>query len=234
MTTTTIIPQIFTKITDYKTPTTFLTKPQKPTNYFTRNYLCCYHQQGFSTNSNLIFIKSKTGFNEKIVKKNKRVVFVKAGNLGGGGGGGDDGGTRRILGNVALAIGLTYLSLTGQLGWILDTIVNIWLFVVIVPIVGLGALIWWASRDMIEIRCRNCENEFEVFKSMLNDEPQLCPYCNQPFSVVGDQFVRDRSKSSKESTPFDEAFNDLFSRSKQGKASSRAVIDVEAEVKDVE
>ncbi|PWA96047.1 hypothetical protein CTI12_AA044170 [Artemisia annua] len=45
--------------------------------------------------------------------------------------------------------------------------------------------------------------------------------------VVVDQFVRDRSKSSKESTPFDEAFNDLFSRSKQGKASSRAVIDVE-------
>ncbi|GKA22470.1 hypothetical protein Tco_0708432, partial [Tanacetum coccineum] len=68
----------------------------------------------------------KHGFNEKIVKKNKRVIFVKVGNLGGGGGGGDDGGTRRILGNVALAVGLTYLSLTGQLGWILDTIVNIW------------------------------------------------------------------------------------------------------------
>lgn len=73
----------------------------------------------------MLFKRGKNGFNEKIVKKNKRVVFVKAGNLGGGGGG-DDGGTRRILGNVALAIGLTYLSLTGQLGWILDTIVNIW------------------------------------------------------------------------------------------------------------
>ncbi|XP_076934175.1 uncharacterized protein LOC143602477 [Bidens hawaiensis] len=115
----------------------------------------------------------------------KRLVLVRFNNLkfnGGGGGGGDDGGTSRVLGNLALAIGLTYLTLTGQLGWILDTIVSIWLFVVIVPVVGLGALIWWASKDMVEIKCRSCGNEFEVFKSMLNDEPQLCPYCNKPFS----------------------------------------------------
>lgn len=45
---------------------------------------------------------------------------------GGGGGGGDDRGTARLLGNIALAIGLTYLSVTGQLGWILDAIVSIW------------------------------------------------------------------------------------------------------------
>ena len=45
---------------------------------------------------------------------------------GGGGGGKDDGSTARILGNLALAIGLTYLSVTGQLGWVLDAIVSIW------------------------------------------------------------------------------------------------------------
>ncbi|XP_076903392.1 uncharacterized protein LOC143558439 isoform X1 [Bidens hawaiensis] len=165
-------------------------------------------------------------------KKKKRLVLVRFNNLkfnGGGGGNGDDGGTSRVLGNLALAIGLTYLTLTGQLGWILDTIVSIWLFVVIVPVIGLGALIWWASKDMVEIKCRSCGNEFEVFKSMLNDEPQLCPYCNKPFSVVGDAM-----KSSKESTTFGETFSDLFSQQEKGKASSRAVIDVEAEVKDVE
>lgn len=47
-------------------------------------------------------------------------------NGGGGGGGGDDGATARILGNIALAVGLTYLSVTGQLGWVLDAIVSIW------------------------------------------------------------------------------------------------------------
>ncbi|RWW16932.1 hypothetical protein GW17_00019149 [Ensete ventricosum] len=42
---------------------------------------------------------------------------------GGGGGGWDKGTTSRVLGNLALAIGLTYLTMTGELGWILDTIV---------------------------------------------------------------------------------------------------------------
>lgn len=42
------------------------------------------------------------------------------------GGGSDNGSTARLLTNLALAIGLTYLSMTGQLGWILDAIVSIW------------------------------------------------------------------------------------------------------------
>ncbi|XP_071700688.1 uncharacterized protein [Rutidosis leptorrhynchoides] len=226
----TIIPQAFTNLTRHKTPkinsyncNTISTKP-------TKFYFCSYNQHSF-----------RFGFGSSDIlssKKKKRVVLVRLNNLkfngSGGGGGNDDDGTAKVLGNIALAIGLTYLTLTGQLGWILDTIVSVWLFVVIVPIVGLGALVWWAMRDMVEIQCRNCQSQFEVFKSMLNDEPQLCPYCNQPFSVVGDEFVRDPARSSKESTTFDGAFNELFSQTKKGKASSRAVIDVEAEVKDVD
>jgi hypothetical protein len=68
-------------------------------------------------------------------KRKKRVVVVRfnqgfgfnsGGGGGGGGGGRDDGATARILGNLALAIGLTYLSFTGQLGWVLDAIVSVW------------------------------------------------------------------------------------------------------------
>ncbi|XP_071700689.1 uncharacterized protein [Rutidosis leptorrhynchoides] len=200
----TIIPQAFTNLTRHKTPkinsyncNTISTKP-------TKFYFCSYNQHSF-----------RFGFGSSDIlssKKKKRVVLVRLNNLkfngSGGGGGNDDDGTAKVLGNIALAIGLTYLTLTGQLGWILDTIVSVW--------------------------CRNCQSQFEVFKSMLNDEPQLCPYCNQPFSVVGDEFVRDPARSSKESTTFDGAFNELFSQTKKGKASSRAVIDVEAEVKDVD
>ncbi|KAF5478728.1 hypothetical protein F2P56_005266 [Juglans regia] len=84
----------------------------------------------------------------------KRVVLVRFnqgfGFNGGGGGGRDDGATARILGNLALAIGLTYLSMTGQLGWVLDAIVSVWLFAVLLPIVGLGAFLWWAGRDMVQ------------------------------------------------------------------------------------
>ncbi|XP_038905451.1 uncharacterized protein LOC120091477 isoform X2 [Benincasa hispida] len=153
---------------------------------------------------------------------------------GGGGGGGDDGATARLLGNIALAVGLTYLSVTGQLGWVLDAIVSIWLVAVLVPIVGVAAFIWWAGRDIVQSTCPNCGNEFQIFKSTLNEELQLCPFCSQPFSVVDDKFVRDSVKfSNKTSSTFGQAFGD-FTSPQKGKETSGAVVDIEAEVKDVD
>ncbi|XP_022142897.1 uncharacterized protein LOC111012900 [Momordica charantia] len=155
-------------------------------------------------------------------------------NGGGGGGGGDDGATARILGNIALAVGLTYLSVTGQLGWVLDAIVSIWLVAVLVPIVGVAAFIWWAGRDIVQGTCPNCGNDFQIFKSTLNEELQLCPFCSQPFSVVDDKFVRDSVKfSNKTSSTFGQAFSN-FTSPKKGKETSAAVVDIEAEVKDVD
>lgn len=68
---------------------------------------------------------------EELRKRKKRVVLVRfnqgSGFNGGGGGGWKvDSNTGRILGNLALAVGLTYLSMTGQLGWVLDAIVSVW------------------------------------------------------------------------------------------------------------
>lgn len=64
-------------------------------------------------------------------KRNRGLIVAKFNqgfgfNGGGGGGGGDDGATARLVGNIALAVGLAYLSVTGQLGWVLDAIVSIW------------------------------------------------------------------------------------------------------------
>ncbi|KAL6283819.1 hypothetical protein ACE6H2_009227 [Prunus campanulata] len=84
-------------------------------------------------------------------KKKKREVVVRF-NQGfrfNGGGGKDVGATARVLGNLALAVGLTYLSFTGQPGWILDAIVSIWLLAVLVAIVGVGAFLW-ARQDMVQ------------------------------------------------------------------------------------
>ncbi|CAN0826488.1 hypothetical protein LINGRAHAP2_LOCUS695 [Linum grandiflorum] len=104
-------------------------------------------------------------------KKPGRVVSVKFNQGFGGGGGGGNGGTARILGNIALAVGLTYLSVTGQLGavfdavgYVLEALISIWLLVVIIPIVGVGALVWWAGRDILQSTCPTCGNEFQVFK----------------------------------------------------------------------
>ncbi|KAL9276166.1 hypothetical protein ACSQ67_026290 [Phaseolus vulgaris] len=176
---------------------------------------------------------------DKGCKREKRVVVVKNnqgfgfnGGGDGGGGGRDDGATARLLGNIALAIGLTYLSVTGQLGWILDAIVSIWLIAVLIPIVGVGAFLWWAGRDIMQGTCPNCGNDFQVFKSSLNDDLQLCPFCGQPFSVVGNEFVKESVKFSNQSTTFGQAFKN-FTRSRNDEDSGRA-IDVEAEIKDVD
>lgn len=50
------------------------------------------------------------------------------GGEGGGGGGRINGETARVLGNLGLAIVLTYLTMNGQLGWLLDAIVSLWVF----------------------------------------------------------------------------------------------------------
>ncbi|XP_055822630.1 uncharacterized protein LOC129891338 isoform X1 [Solanum dulcamara] len=192
------------------------------------------------------FLTDKNGILMKEVRWGceKRMVFVKfkqgfgfdgIGDGGGGGGGGrDNSETVRVLSNLVLAIGLTYLTMTGQLGWILDAIVSVWLLAVLLPILGLGAFIWWAGRDIVQSACPNCGNDFQIFRSTLNDEVQLCPFCTQPFSVVGDKFVRDPVTFSNQSTTFGQAFSDFSTRSKKGKDSSIGIVDIEAEVKDAE
>ncbi|XP_024034403.1 uncharacterized protein LOC18054188 isoform X2 [Citrus clementina] len=115
--------------------------------------------------------------------------------------------------------------------WILDSFI---LLAVIVPIVGFGAFLWWASRDIVQDSCPNCGNDFQIFKSTLNDELQLCPYCSQPFSVVDDKFVRESVRFSNESTTFGQAFSDFFPGSRKGRESSTSVVDVEAEIKDAD
>ncbi|KAE9456456.1 hypothetical protein C3L33_11667, partial [Rhododendron williamsianum] len=191
-------------------------------------------------------------------RRRKRVVLVKS-NQGFGGGGRDNGGTARLLGNLALAIGLTYLSVTGQIGllfdaigWVFDVVVSLSLLAVILPIAGLGALLWWAGRDIIQDSCPNCGNDFKIFRSAVNNDLQLCPFCAQPFSVqavftspfisqifcfhsvVGNKFVSNPVNFSNKSTTFGEAFNNFSSRSSKGKDFSSAVVDVEAEVTDLD
>lgn len=180
-------------------------------------------------------------------KRKKRVLYGKfddrvefSGGGGGGGGRGDGGLTARVLVNLVLAGGLTYLAMTGKLGWIIDAVgwiidavVSLWLVSFLMPIVGLGALLWWAGRDMIKGTCPNCGNDFQILKFTLNEDVQLCPYCSQPFSVVGDEFVSDPVKFSNSSTPFEQPFSGFSPRSKKGK-DVKGVVDIEAEVKDVE
>ncbi|KAJ3687041.1 hypothetical protein LUZ61_016205 [Rhynchospora tenuis] len=174
--------------------------------------------------------------------RKQRLVLVRANggfnfNSNGGGGGWDKATTRRLIGNLAFAAGLTYLSVTGQLGWVIDAIVSIWVLAVILPIVGIAAFFYFAGQDIVQSSCPNCGNDFQIFKSSLTDGPQLCPFCSQPFSVEDDKFVRESARFSSEKSPrFTEAFNGFSSRVSQEKATtaSTTVVDIEAEVKDAD
>ncbi|MED6168762.1 hypothetical protein PIB30_014452 [Stylosanthes scabra] len=123
---------------------------------------CSFHLGSYNYNNKHRACREKRGsgavFGNGVLleekKGHKRVVLVRNnqgfGFNGGGGGGRDDGANVRILGNLALAIGLTYLSMTGQLGWILDAIVSIWIVAVLIPVVGIGFFLWWAGRDIMQ------------------------------------------------------------------------------------
>ncbi|ERN03447.1 hypothetical protein AMTR_s00003p00265340 [Amborella trichopoda] len=82
--------------------------------------------------------------------KRERVVLVQGFGFNGGNGNDESNNTARVVGNLVLAIGLAYLSLTGQLGWLLDAIVSIWIFAVLLPVVGLGAFLWFVGRDIVQ------------------------------------------------------------------------------------
>ncbi|KAG5551217.1 hypothetical protein RHGRI_009594 [Rhododendron griersonianum] len=229
-------------------------------------------------------------------RRRKKVVLVKSNQgFGGGGGGRDNGGTARLLGNLALAIGLTYLSVTGQIGLLFDAIG--WVFDVVVslsvnirchpndifvdgfafdmllcllvhsPKLYYGPPVFHAIQyisvcytlcynmtrkkygssnfiliqntdpvfdSLFFVQCPNCGNDFKIFRSAVNNDLQLCPFCTQPFSVVGNKFVSDPVNFSNKSTTFGEAFNNFSSRSSKGKDFSSAVVDIEAEVTDLD
>lgn len=163
----------------------------------------------------------------------ERVVLVRSNRgLGfdGGGGGGKDNGNdnKRLLVNLALVIGLTYLAMTDKLNWI-----PIGLMAIAVPFVGVGALIWWANREMIQSSCPNCGQEFKIFGSTRSDEVPMCPFCTQPFSVVDGKFVKEPIKFVNKTRIFDGVVNGFPYNSRKGDDSS-LVVDVEAEINDVD
>jgi uncharacterized Zn finger protein (UPF0148 family) len=169
--------------------------------------------------------------------KRKRGVIVRANfrfdsGSGGGGGGGGNNEVGRVVFNLALAGCLTYLTVTGKLGWVVDAIVSLWLLAALVPLAGAVAFLWFAGREMVQGTCPNCGNEFQVFESAIKDGPQLCPYCSQPFKLENKEFVRESPSFSKQRFGgFKQTF-DGFSYEPKKQEPSVMVVDVEAEVKD--
>ncbi|KAL6609696.1 hypothetical protein ACP70R_039665 [Stipagrostis hirtigluma subsp. patula] len=168
-------------------------------------------------------------------RRRRGVAGAGKGPFFGGGGRRMDQGTSRFVGNLAFAALLTYLAMTGQLRWVLDAIFSLWLLTILLPILGLAAFFFFAGQDILQSNCPNCGKSFQILKSSLKDGPQLCPYCTQPFSVQGNKFVRESARfSSGRGATNAQAVNEFFNRVAKGRAPSGTIVDVEAEVKDVE
>lgn len=131
----------------YRKPNFLGLKLQRPsycfTNLSTRKLSVCgswnklgtfKEKTSFLTDKNGILMKEERWGCEKrmvLVKFKQGFGFdgIGDGSGGGSGGGGrDNSETVRVLSNLVLAIGLTYLTMTGQLGWVLDAIVSVWVF----------------------------------------------------------------------------------------------------------
>jgi len=137
----------------------------------------------------------------------------------GGGGRRMDKGMSRVVGNLAFAAVLTYLAVTGQLRWVLDAIVSLWLLTILLPILALGAFFFFAGQDILQGDCPNCGKSFQILKSALKDGPQLCPYCTQPFSVQGNKFVRESARFSSgrgAAATNRQVFNEFLNRGMRG------------------
>eukprot|EP00252_Welwitschia_mirabilis_P024268 TRINITY_DN7148_c0_g1_i2.p1 TRINITY_DN7148_c0_g1~~TRINITY_DN7148_c0_g1_i2.p1 ORF type:complete len:233 (-),score=31.42 TRINITY_DN7148_c0_g1_i2:114-812(-) len=129
--------------------------------------------------------------------------------------------TYPVVLSLAVAGGLACLAFTGNLGWVFDALYTVSVLAVLLPLMGLGALLWYAGRDLLISNCPSCGNEIPVFESALKEGPQLCPYCNKPFTL-----------ESKESAwnPFKDFRNPRHESSTE--EPSEMVVDVEAEVID--
>jgi hypothetical protein len=125
--------------------------------------------------------REEGGGRKRHAGKIQAYVRLDPGGGGGRGPNGDNNGIGRVVFNLALAGGLTYLTVTGKLGWVFDAFISLWLLVILVPIVSIVAFLWFADREIVSGSCPNCGNAFQVLEFTVKDEQQFCPYCSQPF-----------------------------------------------------
>jgi hypothetical protein len=72
------------------------------------------------------------------------------------------------------------------LGWLINSILILFGFIVITPIVAFIGLRWWLNRNVITDKCPICSHEFTA----LNQTQCQCPSCGEPLKVEGGHFNR--------------------------------------------
>lgn len=72
------------------------------------------------------------------------------------------------------------------LGWIVKSLLILFSFLLIAPILAFVGFRWWLKRNLIQASCPVCQYEFVS----LNQSEFSCPNCNEPLKAEGTHFTR--------------------------------------------
>jgi Zn finger protein HypA/HybF involved in hydrogenase expression len=85
---------------------------------------------------------------------------------------------------VMLLIACVLVSI--GLGWVVKSILIVFGFLLLTPVVAFFGLQWWLKRNLIEDNCPVCQHEFTA----LNQTQCQCPNCGEPLKIEQGHFNR--------------------------------------------
>ncbi len=87
---------------------------------------------------------------------------------------------------LTLVLVVVLLGSAGLLGWVLNGLAILFLFLLIAPAIAVAGLRWWLRRNLIESQCPVCDYSFTA----LNHTECRCPNCAEPLTVENGRFKR--------------------------------------------
>ncbi|MCL2932737.1 MAG: hypothetical protein MGG11_10900 [Trichodesmium sp. MAG_R03] len=90
------------------------------------------------------------------------------------------------IGNWLIFLAVIWLLGSVGFGWLVNSILILFGFILITPIVVFIGLRWWLNRNLIMDKCPICSYEFTA----LNHTQCQCPSCEEPLKVEGGHFNR--------------------------------------------
>ncbi|MDL5055183.1 hypothetical protein QQ056_16750 [Oscillatoria laete-virens NRMC-F 0139] len=85
-----------------------------------------------------------------------------------------------------IVLGIAWLLGAIGLGWLVQSVLILFAFILIAPVIGFLGFRWWLQRNLILDDCPVCNHEFTA----LNKTQCRCPNCGEPIQVAQGKFNR--------------------------------------------
>lgn len=87
--------------------------------------------------------------------------------------------------SLMILLGIMTLSTLG-LGWVVNGVVFLLIFLLVAPVIAVYGLRWWVQRNVVEDQCPMCGHGF----AGLNPVKFNCPNCGEALEIHNGHFVR--------------------------------------------